>query len=398
MKPTAWTLKEYRRRFLLFLFLSLLILFLSPAFVLGAETGEEQNQMTQIEEEALWEASGAEELFDLLPEETRDFLSQNQINGVDSDAILNLKPETFFSMVWDGVVSKATMPLKILASAVGIILLSALLGVFEEQFEDKSFCGVFHVVSILCISGILISPVIEVIQSSMKLIGKVSDFLLGFIPVYAGIVSVSGKPLSAFASQGMLLGMVELMSYLSTSFLIPLCGIYLALTLTGAATDQIQVNAVAKGIRTVLLWVMGFLLTLFVGLLTVKSFVADSADTVTLRAGKYLAGSFLPMIGGAISDSLSVLHSSLGVMRSTVGAFGILAVLVCFLPGIISILLMNLSLGIARIVSDILEVKRVSGLLEAAGFVLNLLQSVLICYGLMVVISIALMMVLGKGG
>ncbi len=395
MKSTRWTCKDYIKRLLLFLTASSLILLLSPALVWGEETAREQDQ--DFGEEELWEASGAEGLFDLLPEETQDFLKDNQVNGVDSDAILNLKPSAFFSAVWDGIVDQAAMPLKILASAVGVILLSALLGVFGESFQDKSFHGIFSVVSVLCISGILISPVIEVIQNTMALIGKVSDFLLGFIPVYAGIVSVSGKPLSAFTSQGMLLGMVELMSYLSTSFLIPLCGIYLALTLTGAATDQIQVNSVAKGIRSVLLWAMGFLLTLFVGLLTVKSFVADSADTVTLRAGKYLAGSFLPLIGGAISDSLSVIQSSFGVMKSTVGAFGILSVLICFLPGIISILLMNLSLGIARIVSDILEVKRVSGLLEAAGFVLNLLQSVLICYGLMVIISIALMMVLGKG-
>ena len=206
MKSTRWTCKDYVKRLLLFLTASSLILLISPALVWGAQTAREQDQ--DFGEEELWEASGAEGLFDLLPEETQDFLKDNQVNGVDSDAILNLKPSAFFSAVWDGIVDQAAMPLKILASAVGVILLSALLGVFGESFQDKSFHGIFSVVSVLCISGILISPVIEVIQNTMALIGKVSGFLLGFIPVYAGIVSVSGKPLSSFASQGLLLGMV----------------------------------------------------------------------------------------------------------------------------------------------------------------------------------------------
>ena len=226
---------------------------------------------------------------------------------------------------------------------------------------------------------------------------QVGDFLLSFIPVFTGIISVSGKPLSAFAYNATLVGVVEAVSFTAQNLLIPLSGVYLALCLTGAVSDQIQIGGITRSIKKVVLWALGFLMTIFIAILTIKSFVANSADSVTLRAGKYLIGSFVPVVGGAVSDALTVLQGSFAVVRSTVGAFGILAILICFLPGIVSILLMNAALKIAQIVSDMLNVKRVSGLLEATSFVLTLMQSILICYGVMVLISISLMLVLGLG-
>ncbi len=354
----------------------------------------QQIEDDQTEQEIL-NQSGAAQLLDKLPQETARFFEQNGIEKVDSSEILNLDGKRFFEMLWDGILAGMSTPIRILATIVGMIMLSALLGTFEHGFADKSFSKVFHVLSVLCISGIIVTPVISLIEETVELIKQVSSFLMGFIPIFTGIISVSGKPLSAFAYHGMLLGCVELVSVVAANLLIPLCGIYLALCLTSAATDQVEVGGISKSIQTIVKWILGFLLTLFVGILTVKSFVANSADTITLKTGKYFIGSLVPMVGSAISETLSVIQGSVNVIQSTVGAFGILAIVICFLPGIIHILLMNFAIRIAQGVGDMLHTQRISGLLQATSFVLSFLQSLLICYGIMVIISISLMLVLG---
>lgn len=106
----------------------------------------------------------------------------------------------------------------------------------------------------------------------------------------------------------------------------------LALTVAGAAGGQLQLTGFAKTLKKVVLWVFGLLLTVFVGVLTIRSFVSSAADGVSLRTGKYLAGSMLPLVGGAVSDALGVLQGCLGKVTTSVGAFGILALLITFLP------------------------------------------------------------------
>ena len=367
-----------------------------PVYALTDESTDASDEEAAVEQE-LMEASGAEELFDFLPEETRDFLRQSGVDELSSDTILNLSGGDFLHMVGQGILVKLREPLALLATLLGVVLLSSLLGAFEMSFDASGLNRAFQVVSVLCISAIIVTPVMQILQSTTELIQQVGDFLLSFIPVFTGIISVSGKPLSAFAYNATLVGVVEAVSFTAQNLLIPLSGVYLALCLTGAVSDQIQIGGITRSIKKVVLWALGFLMTIFIAILTIKSFVANSADSVTLRAGKYLIGSFVPVVGGAVSDALTVLQGSFAVVRSTVGAFDILAILICFLPGIVSILLMNTALKIAQIVSDMLSVKRVSGLLEATSFVLTLMQSILICYGVMVLISISLMLVMGLG-
>ena len=74
----------------------------------------------------------------------------------------------------------------------------------------------------------------------------------------------------------------------ATTFLIPLTGVFLALTVAGAAGGQLQLTGFAKTLKKVVLWVFGLLLTVFVGVVTIRSFVSSAADGVSLRTGKYL--------------------------------------------------------------------------------------------------------------
>lgn len=369
--------------------LLLLGLFFFPATA-RAESGREVT-------EELLESTGAGELFELLPDEAASLLEQNGIYGVDSQMLLDLNGGDFLSLLFDGIKAGLRQPVTILAAAVGVILLAALCETFEDGFADKKFGQTFRVVSVLALSSILVVPVMKLMESVVELTEKIGNFLLGFVPVYAGLISVSGKPLSAFAYNGIMVGAVEGISLVAANLLLPLCSIYLALCLTGAVSDEVSAAGIAGSLKSFLNWTLGLLLTLFVGLLTIKSFVAGAADGVAMKTGKYLIGSFLPVIGGALSDTLSVVQGSLGVIRSTAGAFGILAVTVCVLPVVLEILFLMLAMKAAGAVGDILGVKKVSGLLESTGFVLSFLQSILIFYGMMAVISILLMLVTGVG-
>lgn len=381
-----------KKRWFFFFFIAVLFLFGAVQPV----SAEEDGPLLSEEYEEYFESSGANELYGQLPEDAQDFLKDSGIDSLSSEQLLNLDFQSFLSVLLERVVSGLKKPLIALMTTVGMVLLASVMGMFRSTIEGESG-NIFTVVVVLGISTTILTPVVELIQNTVSMIEQMGDFVLGFIPVYTGIVAVSGKPVSAFTYHTLLLTILQVLSYVTIHVLIPLICIYLALSIVGSVSTQIDVSGIAKTIRTAVIWCLGLFLTVFVSMLTIKSFVAASADTVTFRAGKFLVGSLVPIVGGAVSEAMTVVQGSLGVIRSSVGAFGILSIVITFLPVILGISLMSMALKLSQAISDSLKIPQISSVLEAAGFVLSLLLAVLICFAVMLIVSISLMLVLGSG-
>lgn len=377
------------------IFLILAIILFLNINVIYANENKYGEDLKQIESQLI-DDTNADEILQEVPDNIKDILKDYNINSLDSDTILDLSPFDFIKMMFYGIMYKLKEPLSIFATILAVILLSSLLNNFENTFNKNSLGQTFQVVSILCVSGFIVTPIIEIIRQIQTLISQISSFLISFVPVFAGIITASGKPITAFAYNSVVLIVVEVISIVSKSFLIPLCSSYLALVICSCITTQIDLNNFIKTIKTILMWTLGLLMTIFVAILTIKSFVASSADTVTMRATQYLAGSFIPVVGSVISDTMAIIQGSMGVIKSTVGVFGIIVILLMFLPSIISTLLMNFAIKLSQIVSEMLGVKKVSSLLKATSFALTFIQAILITYGIMVIVSIGLMLVISS--
>ena len=345
---------------------------------------------------AYFESSGADELFSLAPEPAQELLEENGISALDENTMLELDIGQFWQVLLDELARQLSQPVRLLTMTVGMILAAAMMGMLQGTAEPGG-SQVFSVVVVLGTCAVIVTPMIDLIREMTGLVDEVGRFFTGFIPVYAGIAAASGRPVSAFTYQSILLTVIQVISYLMTHVLIPLICVYLALSISGAATHRIKTGGIAAAIRSAVVWCLGLFLTVFVSLLTIKGFAAGAADSVSFRTGKFLVGSLVPIVGGAVSDAMTVVQGSLGVIRSSVGAFGILVILLTFLPAVLTLFLMNLVVKLSRAAGDALGVSEVSGLLESVGFVLNLLLAVLVCFAVMLIVAVTLMLALGSG-
>lgn len=385
-----------RFRILPVFLLTLVMLCLLPfgtAAVGEGETsgGGEVNITEQIE------ASGANDLLDQLPDGVEEQLGASGIEGIDPESILQFDIGDFFGSLWRTVKSELTKPLAIFLTLAAIILLCALLNAFHSTMEENAVSKVFSTVAVLCVCGAVILPIADCITRAAGLIRDCSTFILGFIPVFTGIMTVSGKPISGAAYSTVLFGVIQVISQIASTTLVPLLSIFLAFCLVGSVGDMIKLDGVSSTVRTTVLWILGFMLTIFIGILSMQGLVANSADTVTMKTSKFLIGSFVPVVGGAVSEALNSIQGCLGLIRSTVGAFGIIVCLLTFLPIIINIVLLMLSLNFAAMLAGVFGVTRVQGLLKSASTALSLLLGIIIFFAMLLIVATTVMLVLGLG-
>lgn len=372
--------------------LPLLMLFLFfagiPTKTYAADLSEEQ-----LAEESL-ESSGFYELFSLIPDEGQELLR----DGFSQEMLDDLSPEKVFSWLFSAAKEKASGPLKLFLSLTGILLLSALMDCFSDQMKEGALQKTLSSAAALTITGLLADSIIDIVTDSAEIIEELSMFMLSFIPVFAGSAAAAGRPASAMVYYGTVFSAVQFFSQIAGNLILPLISIFLALGFTASVTDTVKTDALSKAVKSCANWALSLCLTIFIGLLTIKGLVAAPADGVTVRATKFVLNSFIPVVGSALSEAYSSLFGCMGLVRSTIGVFGIVVMAAVLLPVAVRLLLYSAALNLAAVLADILSQSKPAAVLRSCSSAISVLMAVVICYGMMILVSVTVILLLGTSG
>lgn len=344
------------------------------------------------------EASGADELAQQVPDQTKEILSQLELQDLDYRLLLSLTPGQIWQ-VCKAVFSKMVRaPLLLLGTLVAVILLCAAMDALKIGFNAKGLEKMFNGVAVLCLITVVLEPVTGCIQKASQAILQGSMFMNGFIPVFCGILASGGQPVSAGVYHLLLFGTSQVIGQAASQILVPLISIFLAFCFTGAIAPELHLDQIGKTIKKFVNWSLSLLLTVYVGLLGIQSIVAVSADTVTVKTAKFVTSSFVPVIGSALSDALVTAQACLKLLKASVGAYGILIAAFTYLPLLLEIICWYLAMQTAAFLGQLVGAGSIAKVLEGTASALGLLMSITLLFGLLFIISTTVMLVVGAGG
>ncbi len=380
---------KIRRFGMCLLFLLLLCVYLCPQA--GAKTVEE------LYNEQL-EASGAEALLNELPEETQELLRNLGIDTLEMGSLTTLQPEG----IWDSLVAligqESSSPLRTGGVILGVILLCALMEGWRGTLENPSLAEVFQVISTLAVCGVVLVPLAACIRAVCAATDSTSVFMVSYVPVYGAVLASSGQWTSAVSYQAIVLWVAELVSLLATQVITPAMTVSLALGMVGSVNRRLRLDTVSSFFNKSSVWLLGFITTIFVGLLSIQGIVGASADTLASKAMRYSISSFVPVVGGALGDAFSTVKGCLSLLKSTLGGFGILATVLIILPPLIQCALWSLSLSLCNIAAELFALETVSSILKAAAGVVKTMIGILASCGLFMIVATTIVTKAGTGG
>lgn len=361
------------KRILFIVFLALL--FACPVAAQGDDPYREQ-----------YEASGAEELQGLLTEEARDFFSAFEIDPEDPDWVNKITAENIFSRIGDFLRDGGRGPMRAAAQMLGIIVLFAAVNLSDRLSKYKS---VFSYIFMLVTAAGVLLPLFSMISATTAAIKGTATFMTSFVPIYAGILTVGGKGLTASGMSFLLLFAAEAVNMIASFVILPLMGCYLGMGLVSGIMPSGGALALGETIKKASTWLFSLTLTVFLGLLSIQTAVNASADNAGLKTVKFVLSSLVPVTGGALSESMTTLTSSMKLLRSSVGMYGVLALGVMALPVVIELLLWRLSLFLSTAAAELFGVKEGVNLFKCADHVLSTLVGIILFTASLFIISLA---------
>ncbi|MCL1831771.1 MAG: stage III sporulation protein AE [Oscillospiraceae bacterium] len=335
-----------------------------------------------------------EEIVNALPPEVGDRLTD--INP------LELTFGGVMAEVWEMLKSEVTRPLQLLVSLVGVIILCAAANALRDSgggaAKSTAATAAFEIVGVLAGAGLMSAAIAQNVLRTSQTLTAAGAFMLTFIPILAGIMAVMGNLISANLFSTAVVAAAQIFSQIMVMVLMPLSASILGVSVAGAVNPDLKTDKLAETVKTITVWVLGFSATIFSALLGLQSLVAGNADSVAMKAVKFTISGGVPFIGGAVGDALGVVNGSVGVLKGTTGAVGMIAIVMVCLPPILSTILFRLSLNLAGAVSGLFGTDRLTSLLKSGENVLSVVLAMLVCFTLIMLVSIALMIRIGTGG
>ncbi|MDR0314832.1 MAG: stage III sporulation protein AE [Oscillospiraceae bacterium] len=324
-----------------------------------------------------------------LPEETRELLESLGIENIEFNEVYNLSFTKVFSLLKSLVTGELNSPIKFMAIMVGVIILLSVADALLPQSSHEAarlVCSLFFIISVVGAVISYSSYLVSAIQTSC-------NFMLGFIPVFTAVVSVSGNPASAISYNTLAMAIAQGASAFTSTFLLPLTSMFIVLSIASSVSPNLNIDGMAQMLKKTVIVVLTALSTVFTGFLSLKGILASSVDTVALKSGKFLINSAIPIIGSSLSEGLSSIVGSMSMLKNAVGVFGIIAVVIINVPALIQALLWMCSISLTAFAAEAMGQKDAAKLLRNLNAANVILITVMIFVMILIIISIALILV-----
>ncbi|MBR4761765.1 MAG: hypothetical protein IK086_03935 [Clostridia bacterium] len=345
------------------------------------------------ERQSIYDISGVEETKGYLSDDARDLIDGENIDVSDYNWINSIETESVFSHIWSFIKSGAKAPLRAGFCALAIIIVAAAARAFGK--DGKTDAAVRFAVT-LAVCSAVIYGVWGSINTAVNMLKGCSSFMLAFVPVYMGIVSVSGAPATAVSNGAMMLASAEFINAASAFFITSVMGAYLAVALSSSVSPLVNGAGLAETFKRVGTWAMSLCTTVFLGLLGAKSAVNSAADTLSAKTAKFILGTCVPVAGNTLSGAVNTVASSLSLLKSSVGIYGVIAVAAMILPVVAELLLWRLVLNLLSGVCSLFSIDETSKLFKAVDGMLGFLTGAVILAAAMFIIALAATVGAGK--
>lgn len=317
---------------------------------------------------------------------------------------LDAAPQTMEEFAYDPLQSvlqllpepPAKMLQRIAQTYADVLLFLALAGVLTLLVGEGTDNALLELAIALGCGTLLWGDLAQLAQMVCEKMQSWRTFLMGFLPVYGGVLTAGGETAAGAAAGGLLLAGLSVLAQGTALLVGPLLQSYLAISMACCISTQKGLAEACRAAGKLLhrgLSVAGHCFAILLGL---QRAVTLQLDRTTLQLGQLAAGS-VPVIGQALSGTAEIFLAGMQLLKSALG-FAALAMLAAeFLPLYLELLLHMLFLEACLLLCGFTESGRCQALFACLMEAVRCMAAVTALYFELTAVGVVLLMAVGGG-
>lgn len=261
-----------------------------------------------------------------------------------------------------GVLAETLRPVAAIA-AVAILCTAA-----RTLLPEKEGLDFVSLAGCAAVAAIALRDVKSVFALGLQTLTELSDFSHALLPTLTAAAAAAGAPTSAGAKYAAGALFSDLLLTAARGLILPLICAYTAAACANAALGG-GLDGPVRFTRWSVKTLMKALALCFTGYLGLTGILSSGADAAAVKAARSVLGTLLPVVGKTIADASDALVSGAGLLRNSVGLFGLLAALGVLALPVLRLMLCNLLYKAAAAILSMSAGGRISRLIDAIGSV-----------------------------
>lgn len=286
----------------------------------------------------------------------------------------------------------------VLGSILVIIVIHSILKSISEGLENKSISQITYYVQYILIVTLIMKNFADVLQMVKTSIQNLVGFMNSLVPLLITLMLTTGNFASAGILEPIILFLITFIGNFITTILLPFVLISTALAIVSKVSSKIQVDKLSKFFNSTVIWILGVVLTLFVGVISVEGSLSSTVDGITAKTTKAAVSNFIPVVGKILGDAVDTVIGCSNILKNAVGIVGVIVVIsICVGPIIKLAILMGLYYLTGALCQPIADEKIVK-LLEEMGNTFKMLLAIMCSVSVMLIVGTTLVLKITNSG
>lgn len=362
--------------FLIYLTLNLVI----PS-VIAADT----NTTDILEEQG--EELGIQDFINDSKEFAGEFFSDIDIGEILDSAIQGkIDNSTIIKKILNLLGSEVVESIKAIGSILAIIVIHAILRAISENLENESVTKLIYYAQYILIITIIMGNFSSIIKMVQDTSTNLVAFMNMLVPLLITLMMYTGSIVTSGVLEPIILFMINFIGNMIQNILIPLVLVFASLVIMSKLSDRVQIDKLAKFLKSGIVWALGIVLTIFVGVLSLEGTMSSSVDGITAKAAKTIVSSAVPVVGKILSDSVETVLGGGIILKNAVGVVGVIIVLgICIMP-IIKLATLTIAYKLLTAITEPIADAKVTSLLDQIGDIFKIFLAILSAMSVMIIV------------
>lgn len=280
--------------------------------------------------------------------------------------------------------------LPLVSSIIAIAVLASL--ITELKATNKSVGDIVHFVCFGVIIVLIMSAVMKMIALASSALTLLDTQMEIMFPILLTLLTAVGGTVSVAVYQPAVAVLTSIVTKIFAGVLLPLFVFAVVLTIVSHISPNIKLDKLASFLFTLFKWIIGIVFTVFMAFLAIKGITAGSIDSVSFKTARYSLSTYVPIVGGYLSEGLNLILASCVLIKNAVGTAGLFIMFSTILVPLIQLVLFMFVLKFTGAVLGPLSDSRISNFMGSLSKVFLMPIVMILAVAFMYVVFVGLIM------
>ena len=288
--------------------------------------------------------------------------------------------------------------IKAIVSILAIIVIHSLLKSISESLENDGIAKLIYYVQYILIVTIVMSNFSEIITMVKETTIDLVAFMNMLVPLLITLMMYTGSITTSGLIEPIILFMINFVGNIIQNVILPLVLIFTSLVVLSKLTDKIQISKLSKFLKSGIVWFLGIILTIFVGVVSLEGTMSSSVDGITAKTTKAVVSSAVPVVGKILGDAVDTVLGGGIILKNAIGLVGVIIVIGMCIAPILKLAILCITYKFLATITEPIADSNITGLLEQIGDIFKILLAILCSISFMLIIGTALVLKISNSG